>query len=127
MAQQQLIAEAKIRNNIPIDVSILMCKVAEKRAVDNQLCDCVKQSANCSFMKIAHVQLHIRTSNNNGVPVTASSAGRTSRRRVSPRTAKAEFIASTNADSVSTVKDDDEDDDDDPVEDYGNKKEIILE
>ncbi len=107
MAQQQLIAEAKIRNNIPIDVSILMCKVA-----------------NCSFMKIAHVQLHIRTSNNNGVPVTASSAGRTSCRRVSPRTAKAEFIASTNADSVSTVKDDD---DDDPVEDYGNKKEIILE
>jgi hypothetical protein len=123
MAQQQLIAEAKIRNNIPIDVSTLMCKAAEKRAVDNQLRDCVKQSANCSFMKSAHVQLHILNNNNNGVPVTASSAGRTSRRRVSPRTAQAEFIASTNADSVSTVEDDDDDDDDDdPVEDYGNKK-----
>jgi serine/threonine protein kinase len=123
MAQQQLIAEAKIRNNIPIDVSTLMCKAAEKRAVDNQLRDCVKQSANCSFMKSAHVQLHILNNNNNGVPVTASSAGRTSRRRVSPRTAQAEFIASSNADSVSTVEDDDDDDDDDdPVEDYGNKK-----
>jgi hypothetical protein len=121
MAQQQLIAEAKIRNNIPIDVSTLMCKAAEKRAVDNQLRDCVKQSENCSFMKSAHVQLHI-LNNNNGVPVTASRAGRTNRPALSPRTAQAEFITSSNTDSVSTVDDDDDDDEDDPVEDYGNKK-----
>lgn len=120
MAQQQLIAEAKIRNNIPIDVSTLMCKAAEKRDVDNQLRDCVKQSANCSFMKSTHVQLHILNNNNT---VLASSAAYTSRQSVSPRSEQAELLASTNANTVSVVDyDHDDDDDDDAIEDYGNKK-----
>jgi len=50
LAQQQLIAEAKIRNMIPIDVTYLMKKAAERSDKGKETRNVIRQSAHCSFM-----------------------------------------------------------------------------
>jgi len=50
LAQQQLIAEAKIRNMVPIDVSYLMKKAAERSDKEKETRNVIRQSAHCSFM-----------------------------------------------------------------------------
>jgi serine/threonine protein kinase len=50
LAQQQLIAEAKLRNMIPLDVSVLMKKAAERNIASRESKQRLRDSANCSFM-----------------------------------------------------------------------------
>mmetsp|Transcript_6719 Transcript_6719/g.12639 ORF Transcript_6719/g.12639 Transcript_6719/m.12639 type:complete len:590 (-) Transcript_6719:374-2143(-) len=50
LAQQQLIAEAKIRNMIPIDVTDLMKKAAKRSDAEKETRHVLRQSAHCSFM-----------------------------------------------------------------------------
>ena len=50
LAQQKLIAEAKLRNSVPFDVSYLMQKAAERNDKERESREIIKSSANCSFM-----------------------------------------------------------------------------
>ena len=50
LAQQKLIAEAKLRNSIPLDVSFLMKKAAERNDRERETREVIKNSAHCSFM-----------------------------------------------------------------------------
>jgi serine/threonine protein kinase len=50
LAQQQLISEAQIRNMIPIDVTYLMKKAAERSDAEKETRNVIRQSAHCSFM-----------------------------------------------------------------------------
>lgn len=50
LAQQQLIAEAKLRNMIPLDVSVLMKKAAERNIASRESKQRLRDSVNCSFM-----------------------------------------------------------------------------
>lgn len=50
VAQQKLIAGAKLRNSIPLDVSYLMKKAAERSDKERESREVIQQSAHCSFM-----------------------------------------------------------------------------
>mmetsp|Transcript_17985 Transcript_17985/g.26945 ORF Transcript_17985/g.26945 Transcript_17985/m.26945 type:complete len:359 (+) Transcript_17985:17-1093(+) len=50
VAQQKLIAEAKLRNSVPLDVSYLMKKAAERSDKERESREVIQQSAHCSFM-----------------------------------------------------------------------------
>ncbi len=50
VAQQKLIAEAKLRNSVPLDVSYLMKKAAERSDKERESRVVIQQSAHCSFM-----------------------------------------------------------------------------
>jgi len=50
MAQEKLIAEATLRNSMPLNVSSLMEKAAERNSAEKQSRDVIMQSAGCSFM-----------------------------------------------------------------------------
>jgi len=49
LAQQQLITEAKIRNAMPVDVTSLMEKAAEKSLSERKTSDIIKKAQGCSF------------------------------------------------------------------------------
>ena len=50
LAQQQLIAEAKLRNRMPLDVSSLMAKAAERNVAETESRAIIRDAENCSFM-----------------------------------------------------------------------------
>lgn len=50
LAQQQLIAEAKLRNAMPIDVTSLMVKAAERNVAENETRAVIEDASKCSFM-----------------------------------------------------------------------------
>jgi len=50
LAQQQLIAEAKLRNMMPFDVSALMKKAALRSDAERDTREIIRQSAQCSFI-----------------------------------------------------------------------------
>ena len=50
LAQQKLIAEAKLRNSVPLDVSFLMQKAAERSDREKHTKEVIESSAHCSFM-----------------------------------------------------------------------------
>ena len=50
LAQQQLIAEAQIRNMVPIDVTSLMKKAAQRTDAEKEIRSIIRQSAHCSFI-----------------------------------------------------------------------------
>lgn len=50
LAQQKLIAEAKLRNSMPMDVSFLMKKAAERSDKERETREVIRSSAHCSFM-----------------------------------------------------------------------------
>ncbi len=50
LAQQKLIAEAKLRNSVPLDVSFLMKKAAERSDKEKHTKEVIQNSAHCSFI-----------------------------------------------------------------------------
>lgn len=50
LAQHQLIAQAKLRNQMPFDVSSLMKKAAERNDAEKETRQIIRQSAHCSFI-----------------------------------------------------------------------------
>jgi len=64
LAQQQLIAEAKLRNNVPLDFTNLFAKAAERRVAEEMSRDVIQEASNCSFMKGAYVQNNILKNRN---------------------------------------------------------------
>lgn len=50
LAQQKLIAQAKLRNSVPMDVSFLMLKAAERNKKERETKEVIRKSAHCSFM-----------------------------------------------------------------------------
>mmetsp|Transcript_21347 Transcript_21347/g.43874 ORF Transcript_21347/g.43874 Transcript_21347/m.43874 type:complete len:738 (+) Transcript_21347:227-2440(+) len=50
LAQQQLIQEAKLRNDMPIDVTSLMAKAAERNVAENESKAIIEAASKCSFM-----------------------------------------------------------------------------
>jgi serine/threonine kinase 3 len=50
LAQQQLIAEAKLRNRMPLDVSSLMAKAAERNVAETESRAIIRDAEDCSFM-----------------------------------------------------------------------------
>lgn len=50
LAQQKLIAAAKLRNSVPLDVSYLMKKAAERSDKERETREVIRNSAHCSFM-----------------------------------------------------------------------------
>ncbi|GAH17373.1 unnamed protein product, partial [marine sediment metagenome] len=50
LAQQQLIADAQIRNMVPLDFSNLMKKAAERSHSEIETRNVIKESAHCSFI-----------------------------------------------------------------------------
>lgn len=50
VAQQRLIAESKLRNSLPMDVSFLMRKAAERNEKEKHTKEVIQSSINCSFM-----------------------------------------------------------------------------
>lgn len=50
LAQQQLIADAKLRNSVPLDVSVLMRKAAERSDKERESREVYQSSRHCSFM-----------------------------------------------------------------------------
>ncbi len=50
LAQQQLIADAQIRNMVPLDFSNLMKKAAERSTSERETRSVIKESAHCSFI-----------------------------------------------------------------------------
>ena len=50
LAQQQLVAEAKLRNRMPLDVSSLMAKAAERNVAETESRAIIRDAENCSFM-----------------------------------------------------------------------------
>ena len=50
LAQHQLIAQAKLRNQMPFDVSSLMKKAAERNDAEKETRQVIRQSAHCSFI-----------------------------------------------------------------------------
>ena len=50
LAQQQLIADAKLRNSVPLDVSVLMRKAAERSDKERESREVFQSSMHCSFM-----------------------------------------------------------------------------
>jgi serine/threonine protein kinase len=71
LAQQQLIAEAKIRNMIPIDVTDLMRKAAKRSDAEKETRNVVRQSAHCSFMPGV-----VRSISNSASAISLESMGR---------------------------------------------------
>jgi len=55
LAHQQLIAEAKLRNSIPMDVTSLMAKAAERSNAEKEFEEALRESADSSFMKGVNV------------------------------------------------------------------------
>lgn len=51
LAQQQLIAEAKLRNQIPLDFTSLMYKAAERSHAERESRQVLEDAASCSFME----------------------------------------------------------------------------
>mmetsp|Transcript_10484 Transcript_10484/g.15240 ORF Transcript_10484/g.15240 Transcript_10484/m.15240 type:complete len:833 (+) Transcript_10484:437-2935(+) len=51
LAQHQLIAEAKLRNAMPFDVTSLMRKAAERSSAEKESREIIQSSAHCSFME----------------------------------------------------------------------------
>jgi len=50
LAQQHLIARAKLRNQVPLDVSCLMNKAAKRNDAEKETRQIIRQSAHCSFI-----------------------------------------------------------------------------
>lgn len=50
LAQQHLIARAKLRNQVPLDVSCLMNKAAKRSDAEKESRQIIRQSAHCSFI-----------------------------------------------------------------------------
>mmetsp|Transcript_11467 Transcript_11467/g.33808 ORF Transcript_11467/g.33808 Transcript_11467/m.33808 type:complete len:782 (-) Transcript_11467:282-2627(-) len=51
LALQQLVTEARIRNNMALDVTALMERAAERSVAEKESQDIIRSNANCSFMK----------------------------------------------------------------------------
>mmetsp|Transcript_17087 Transcript_17087/g.25035 ORF Transcript_17087/g.25035 Transcript_17087/m.25035 type:complete len:685 (-) Transcript_17087:382-2436(-) len=75
MAQQQLIADAKLRNSLPLDVSNLMNKAYERRVAEDATRDIIKQSAGCSFMPgvIQNINFNDKLPSAMGSPTSSTS------------------------------------------------------
>ena len=73
LAQQQLIAEAQIRNMVPIDVTYLMKKAAERSHTEIETRNVIRQSAHCSFFPGV-----VRSISDAGENVSLDSSGQTS-------------------------------------------------
>jgi len=65
LAQQQLIAEARLRNGMSVDVSALMEKAAQRSIVEKESIDVNQQAAECSFMKGSNNNINIDNSVSN--------------------------------------------------------------
>lgn len=56
LARAELVAEARLRNGMSVDVTALMHKAAERSNVEKECADVVRRSRKCSFMRLNSVR-----------------------------------------------------------------------